>query len=147
MPMIGGSAEVVQLKGATLKISKSGSLPVVLQLLFIGEGEMDMMTMSMKMAEQASKGAPKGTWQEVGASATLPPVSGLFVEGNSLKYVDGDGKTLFTEPASAVKAIQEMTMAGETTGIFRIVFNNGKSYNFTAAGEGTIEYLKKRLGK
>ena len=105
------------------------------------------MTMMMKMGELSSKMAPKTSSQEAGASATLPPVSGLFVEGSSLKFVEIDGKTLFTEPASAVKAIQQMTMAGQTMeGMFRIVFNNGKTYNFSG-DEGTLQYLKKRLGK
>ena len=75
----------------------------------------------------------------------------IELEGSSIKYVKG-GATTFTESVSAVKSMGEMKQGGQPVGIFRIVFNDGKIYNFgamgnTASGHDAFVFLQKRLGK
>jgi hypothetical protein len=76
----------------------------------------------------------------------------ILVAPGSIKFVQGD-KTVFTEPATGVKSMSEMKQAGQPIGIFRIVFNDGKIFNFVGgkAGGGqsheTFELLRTKLGK
>lgn len=72
----------------------------------------------------------------------------LLLEAGSLKFVAEDA-TLFTEPVSAVKQIAELKVGGESKGIFRIAFKDGKTYAFkdTEVNQQGMERIKKRLGK
>ncbi len=136
--------------GEPFKISNSAGMPVTLPVLYMGEGDMDFMAIMQKMSQVMMK-QTQGNWQEAGAQANKPP-SGLVVEGGSLKFVD-EGKAVFTEPGSNVKAIQEMHQGDQAVGIFRIVFNDGKIQNFmdreggSKKGSGVAAYLKKKYGK
>jgi len=136
--------------GEPFKISSSAGMPVTLPVLYVGEGDMDFMTISMKMSQVMMKQA-QGNWQQSGAQANKPP-SGLVVEGGSLKYVE-EGKAVFTEAGANVKAVQEMHQGDQNTGIFRIVFTDGKIQNFmdreggSHKGSAAAQYLKKKYGK
>jgi len=75
----------------------------------------------------------------------------IQLNAGSIKYVQG-GKETFTESISGVKSMGEMKQNGQPIGIFRIVFNDGKIYNFgamgsTAQAHSTFEFLQKKLGK
>jgi hypothetical protein len=82
-----------------------------------------------------------------GRSSCSPP----GVE-SPVKYVQGE-ETVFSRPTSSVSKIEEMTMMGESSGVFRIVFMDGKIYNFmdkseSSAGKGhAFKVVKKKLGK
>jgi len=135
--------------GEPFRISKSANMPIVLPLMYLGEGDMDYMQLMPKMA-QGMMEASKGNWQ-AGEATPAQTKSGLEVSGSSLKFIDA-GKVAFEEPVSGVKSLGEMTQMNQPTGIFRIVFNDGKIYNFadmsSSGSKGRIFlYLKKRLGK
>jgi hypothetical protein len=69
-----------------------------------------------------------------------------------VKYVQGE-ETVFSRPTSSVSKIEEMTMMGESSGVFRIVFMDGKIYNFMDKSESSVgkghafKGVKKKLGK
>ena len=136
-------------KGEPFRISNSASMPVVLQVVYLGEGDMDFMQLMMKM-QPALAQAAKGNWQS-GEATPAQTKSGLEVTPGTLKFYDA-GKVVFQEAASGVKSMGEMTQANEPTGIFRIVFNDGKIHNFMDQSGGSSNkrvflYIKKRLGK
>ena len=139
-----GTREVLQTKSAaTFSISNASKVPVSVAVVFLGEGEMDYMQMMMKMSEAMTPGFGKKS------EKTL-----LQLSSDTVKCVQGQ-KTIFSEPTSAVKETGEMSMQGEATmGIFRIVFNDGKIYNFMKAQGGSsgdpenaYQFVKKKLGK
>ncbi len=129
--------------GPTFHVSSTANMPVAVPVAYLGEGEMDMMSASSKMA-----GVFGGGFGDTG-EATL-----LVLTGDSVKCTQGN-TTHFAGARSAVKAVQEMRMQGQSVGIFRIVFNNGKIYNLmgTQTGESGVEpkelyqIVKARLGK
>jgi hypothetical protein len=70
-------------------------------------------------------------------------VSIISIKGNA---------TSFTESTSAVKSVGEMKQGDKPVGIFRIVFNDGKIYDFgsmrdSSIGHAAFVLLQKRLGK
>ena len=122
------------------RISNSANMPVAISVTLIGEGDMQFMDMMMSM--QKSMMAGYGNPGEAGR---------IELEGSSIKYVKGSA-TSFTESTSAVKSMGEMKQGGKPVGIFRIVFNDGKIYNFGGMGNGSdghaaFTFLQKKLGK
>ncbi len=122
------------------RISYSANMPVAIPVALIGEGDMQFMDMVMSMQKVLMAGY--GNQGEQGR---------IVLEGSSIKYVKGSATT-FTESASGVKSLGEMKQGGNPVGIFRIVFNDGKIYNFGAMGNSTdahatFEFLQKKLGK
>jgi hypothetical protein len=135
-----GTTEVVQVKTVSFTIAKSSPMPLALPVFYLGEGDMDFMAAMMKMQK-----AMQGSWNDAGKPL-------LKVTNSEVKLTEGD-KTVFTEPASGVKEVGQMSMAGQSVGIFRIVCNDGKIYNFMEqTGDGlekgqTVAILKSMLGK
>jgi hypothetical protein len=123
------------------RISKSASMPIGVEAYMLGEGDMQFMELMMKMQQAMMPGF--GNQAEAGQILLAP---------TTIKYVQG-GKTIFTEPVAGVKSMSEMKQAGRPIGIFRIVFNDGKIYNFVGAKAGgresheTFELLRTKLGK
>lgn len=138
-----GTPEILQMKSAaTFGISNVSKVPVSVGVAYLGEGEMDFMQASMKMSE-----ALTGGFGEKGEKTLLQ------MSSDTVKCVRGE-KTIFSEPMSGVKATGEMSMQGQAMGIFRIVFKNGKIYNFMGVQGGSSEdeknvyqFVKKKLGK
>jgi hypothetical protein len=135
-----GTTEVVQVKGPGFTISKSSGMPVALPVIFVGEGDMQFMDVMMKVQQ-----AMQGSWNDAGK-----PV--LLVSQKELKLNQGD-KTIFTEPAANVKDVGQMSMMGQSVGVFRVVFTDGKIYNFMEqSGQGlppgkAVEIIKATVGK
>jgi hypothetical protein len=123
------------------RISKSASMPIGVEAHMLGEGDMQFFELMMKMQQAMMPGF--GNQAEAGQILLAP---------TTIKFVEG-GKTIFTEPATGVKSMSEMKQAGQPIGIFRIVFNDGKIYNFMGAKAGageshqTFELLRTKLGK
>jgi hypothetical protein len=98
------------------------------------------MEIMMKFSQSA-----QGDWGKGGKSS-------LLLSPDTVKYVQDD-QTVFTEPTSGVTKVEEMSMMGKPTGVFRIVFKDGKIYNFMDQSEGggdkgrAFKTVKKRLGK
>ncbi len=135
-----GSREVFQVpdSGPKFAISNAGGLPVGVDALLLAEGNQEFPQLMAKMQQAMMPG-----FGEKGQKTSL-----LFTS-DTVKYVRGQA-TLFSEPTSAVKAVEEMNMMGQSTGIFRIEFQDGKIYNFmgtTGDSKKTAEFVKKRLGK
>jgi len=132
------------------RISSSSDIPVVLaSVMYLGEGEMNMMDAMMKMGQAATKQMQQSNWQEKG-SEEAPP-QGLMLTPGTVKFMD-QGQPVFEEPISSVKGIGEMMMNGKPAGLFRIVFTDGKIYNFGASGQGasestTVKFIRRKLGK
>jgi len=132
------------------RISSSSDVPVVLaSVMYFGEGEMNMMDAMMKMSQSAQKRMQQGDWQEKASEQS--PLNGLVLTPSKVKFVD-QGNPVFEEPVSSVKSIGEMMMQGKPVGLFRIVFTDGKIYNFGASGQGsdqssTVKFIRKKLGK
>ena len=132
------------------RISGSSDVPVVLaSVMYFGEGEMNMMDAMMKMGQAAQKQMQQSNWQEKGSEQA--PLNGLVLTPATVKFVD-QGTSVFEEPVSAVKSIGEMMMQGKPVGLFRIVFTDGKIYNFGAGGQGsdqssTVKFIRRKLGK
>ena len=141
-PSLSGTPEVYPVRDSSpkFKVSASGKLPVAFASRLLGEGDMQFMDMMMKMQKAMMPGF--GNENSEGK---------LTLADGNLKYLQGD-KMVFTEPVSGVKDIAEMKQGGQPIGIFRIVFKDGKIYNFMGVGENqqthqTFELLKKQLGK
>jgi hypothetical protein len=132
------------------RISSSSDIPVVLaSVMYSGEGEMNLMDAMMKMGQAATKQMQQSNWQEK-ESEEAPP-QGLMLTAGTVKFMD-EGKPLFEKPISSVKGIGEMMMQGKPSGMFRIVFTDGKIHNFAISGQPeeqskTIKFIRKRLGK
>ena len=127
-------------KEGPFQISNSASMPVAVSAVLLGEGDMQFMEMMIKMQQAMAPG-----FGRQGAQGHIEIAAG------AIKYVQGD-KTTFTEPIPGVKSMAEMKQGGQPIGIFRIVFNDGKIYNFGAMGNGTdahatFEFLQKKLGQ
>jgi hypothetical protein len=140
-----GTPEVFQVPkgGPTFKISNSGKMPLGVELVLIGEGDLNFADVMRKIAQEAQGGFGPGKMKK----------GELLLAPDSVKYVQEDN-TIFSAAPSSVKSIDEMTMMGQSTGVFRIVLGDGKIYNFqsqTSGGEkkGHEQFLliKKRLGK
>jgi len=122
------------------RISNSANMPVTVPVTLLGEGDMQFMDMMMSVSKAAMAGY--GNQGEQGR---------IELAGGSIKYVKGS-VTTFAESISAVKNMGEMKQGGQPVGVFRIVFNDGKIYNFGGMGNGSdghaaFEYLQKKLGK
>jgi hypothetical protein len=122
------------------RISNSANMPVAISVALLGEGDMQFMDMMMSMQKTLMGGF--GNQGEAGR---------IVVQGDSNKYLKGN-TTSFTESVSAVKSMGEMKQNGKPVGIFRIVFNDGKIYNFGGMGGGSdghaaFEFLQRKLGK
>lgn len=138
-----GTKEVFQVpaSGPKFAISNSGSLPVSVDVVLLAEGNQDFPQLMMKLQQAMMPG-----FGEKAEKTTL------LLAPDTVKYVRGQ-TTLFSEPTSAVKAVEEMSMMGQSMGIFRIEFKDGKIYNFMGAQGGSGdskkagEIVKKRLGK
>jgi hypothetical protein len=127
-------------KEGPFQISNSASMPVAVSAVLLGEGDMQFMEMMIKMQQAMAPG-----FGSQGAQGHIEIAAG------AIKYVQGD-KTTFTEPIPGVKSMAEMKQGGQPIGIFRIVFNDGKIYNFVGGQQGkdahaVFAYLQKRLGK
>ncbi len=136
-----GTVEVVQVKTVSFTIAASSSMPMAIPVVYLGEGNMDFMALMMKMQQ-----ALQGSWNDAGKPL-------LYVSKTEIKFAQGD-KPVFTEPASNVKEVGAMSMAGQSVGIFRIVFTDGKIHNFMEqSGEGapakgtTVDVIKAAVGK
>jgi hypothetical protein len=122
------------------QISNSANMPVAVPVILLGEGDMQFMDMMMKMQQAMAPG-----FGGQGAQGQIQ------FEGSSIKYVKGD-QTTFTESVSGVKSMGEMKQGDQPIGIFRIVFNDGKIYNFMGGQQASdahavFLYLQKKLGK
>jgi hypothetical protein len=121
------------------RISNSGNMPISLPSMLLGEGDLQFIDLMMKMQQAMSPGF--GKQSESGR---------IELDSSSIKYVQG-GKATFTESISGVKSMAEMKQAGQPIGIFRIVFNDGKIYNFGGTQQkdthAVFEFLQKKLGK
>ena len=122
------------------RIAMSASMPVSTSATLLGEGDMQFMDLMMKMQQAMAPG-----FGNQGAQGHIELDSG------SIKYVKG-GETVFSKPGSGVKEMGEMKQGGNPIGIFRIVFNDGKIYNFCGSAQRedahqVFEFLKKKLGK
>jgi hypothetical protein len=136
-----GTPSVTQVKSdITFTISIPSAMPMALPVVYIGEGEMQFMDVMMKVQQ-----AMQGSWQDAGKPL-------LLVTKGEVKLNQGD-KTVFTLPASNVKEVGQMSMMGQTVGVFRLVCNDGKIYNFMEQESSdlpkgkTVEILKASLGK
>ncbi len=140
---LSGSPEVYAIPDTApkFKVSGTGNLPVTVPTSLLGEGDMQYMDMMMKMQQAMMPG-----FGNQGGEGKILIASG------SVKYVQGD-KTVFAQPISAVKDLAEMKQGGQPIGIFRIVFTDGKIYNFFGGGQhggdahASFVLLKKKLGK
>ena len=132
------------------RIASSSDIPVVLaSVMYLGEGEMNLMDAMMKMGQAATKQMQQSNWQEKGSEQA--PLNGLVLTPATVKFVD-QGKLVFEKPVSSVKGIGEMMMQGKPSGMFRIVFTDGTIHNFAISGQQeeqskTIKFIRKRLGK
>ena len=122
------------------RISSSAAMPVAIPVAMLGEGDMQFMDLMMNMQKTMMGGY--GNQGEEGR---------LQITGGNIKYVKGS-ETTFTESVSNVKSMGEMKQNSQPIGIFRIVFNDGKIYNFGATGNSsdahaTFEFLQHKLGK
>jgi hypothetical protein len=136
-----GTPEIVQVKTVSFTMSAASALPMCLSVVYLAEGNMDFMALMMKMQQSM-----QGSWDNTGKPL-------LCVSKKEVKLAQGE-KTIFTEPASNVKEVGEMSMGGQSVGIFRIVFTDGKIYNFMEqSGEGapskgkTVDVIKAAVGK
>jgi len=137
-----GTPEIMQVKssGTVFRISQAGAMPVAVPVFLAGEGEMQFMDVMMKFQQSM-----QGSWGKGGKSR-------LLLSPDTVKYVQ-DEKTVFSEPPSGASKVEEMTMMGQPTGVFRLVFKSGKIYNFVDQSEGGAEKsqafktVKKKLGK
>jgi len=124
----------------TFQISNSADMPVAIPASLLGEGDMQFMELMMKMQQALAPGF--GNQGEAGR---------IELSGGSIKYMQGD-KATFSESTSAVKDLGEMKQGGQSMGIFRIAFKDGKIYNFFGGQQSTdahaaFVYLQKKLGK
>jgi hypothetical protein len=132
------------------RIASSSDIPVVLaSVMYLGEGEMNLMDAMMKMGQAATKQMQQSNWQEKGGEEAPP--QGLMLAPDTVKFMD-QGQLVFEKPISSVKGIGEMMMNGKPAGLFRIVFTDGKIYNFGASGQGsdesgTVKFIRRKLGK
>lgn len=135
-----GTVEVTQVKGVTFTISIPSAMPMALPVIYIGEGNMDFMAVMMKVQQ-----AMQGSWNDAGKPL-------LLVTKGEVKLKQGD-KIVFTLAASNVKEVGQMSMMGQNVGVFRLVCNDGKIYNFMEQeGQGlpkgkAVEVIKAALGK
>ncbi|MGE5325930.1 MAG: hypothetical protein ACM3NO_02730, partial [Deltaproteobacteria bacterium] len=136
-----GTPQIVQVKTVSFTIAASSAMPMCIPVVYLAEGNMDFMALMMKMQQ-----AMQGSWDNTGKPL-------LCVSKKEVKLAQGE-KTVFTEPASNVKDVGEMSMGGQSVGIFRIVFTDGKIHNFLEqSGEGapskgtTVDVIKKAVGK
>jgi len=118
----------------------------------VGEGPMDgqqfhdMLFKLPALDDQRSQNGAREAYES----------KGLWIDSQSIKYVDKFGEKVFEEPVSAVKSTARMTGSCKMnvpgskpidvpTYWLRITFSDGKIYNFD--GANASETLKKRLGK
>ncbi|MGD0921120.1 MAG: hypothetical protein ABSA70_05060 [Terriglobia bacterium] len=138
-----GTPEITQISPdkVLFRISNSGSMPISVPVFLAGEGNMQFMEIMMKFSQSM-----QGNWGQGGGK------SSLLLSPDTVKYVQDD-KTVFTEPTSGVTKVEEMSMMGQPSGVFRIVFKSGKIYNFMDQSQGgpdksrAFKTVKKRLGK
>jgi len=137
-----GTPEITQISPdkVLFRISNSGSMPLSVPVFLAGEGNMQFMEIMMKLNQSM-----QGGWGKGGKSS-------LLLSPDTVQYVQDD-KTVFSEPTSGATKVEEMSMMGKPTGVFRIVFKSGKIYNFMDQSEGggdkgrAFKTVKKRLGK
>ena len=131
--------------GPKFTISSYGKLhllPVSIEMLLLGEGEMNFMEMQMKIAQEY-QGGFGGNKLKSGQ---------LVLLADSVKYVQED-KVVFSATPATVKSVDQMTMMGKPVGIFRIVLTDGKIYNFGGQGMDdkavgpAVKLIKQKLGK
>jgi hypothetical protein len=135
-----GTTEVTQVKSVAFTISIPSALPMAIPVIYVGEGNMQFMDVMMKVQQ-----AMQGSWNDSGKPL-------LQVSKSEVKLTQGD-KAVFTEPATNVKEVGQMSMMGQNVGVFRIVCTDGKIYNFMEQeSEGlpkgkSVELIKATLGK
>lgn len=138
-----GTTEVVMVpeNGPKFRISNSSaSMAVGLEVVLLAEGDQDFTSLAMKMSQVMMPGFGKQGEKTV------------LMLADSIKYMQGKD-VVFTEPAGALKAVDDMNMMGQSTGIFRLEFKDGKIYNFIGAGgsaevsKTASQIIKKRFGK
>lgn len=130
------SPEVYQVpeSGPSFSVSNKSPMPVSVPAVLLAEGDKGFMELVGKMQQAMMPG-----FGQQGGKALL------LLASDTVKYTKG-GQTVFTEPVSNVKAVEEMNMQGQSTGIFRIVFKNGKIYNFMGGGADSSMDSKKVFG-
>jgi hypothetical protein len=138
-----GTPEITQIspEKVLFRISNSGSMPISVPVYLAGEGNMQFMEIMTKFSQSM-----QSNWGQGGGK------SSLLLSPDAVKYIQDD-KAVFTEPTSGVTKVEEMSMMGQPTGVFRIVFMDGKIYNFMDQSQGggdkgkAFKFVKKRLGK
>jgi len=130
---------------ARLKLEILNPEPMEVQAHFIAEGNLSPKEVLGRNAHEPHPGA-------MGLLSASP---------STVKFVQGD-KTVFDKPASSLKALEEFKAPFQIghQGFFRIVFNDGKVYNFVnfwpispvcVGGEymevSAYQALKKKFGK
>jgi hypothetical protein len=140
-----GTPEITQVSPdkVLFRISNSGSMPISVPVFLAGEGNMQFMDIMTKFSQSM-----QGNWGQSGGKPHL------LLAPDTVKYVQ-DEKIAFSEPTSGVIKVEEMSMMGQETGVFRIVFRSGKIYNFMDQSEGggekgkskAFQTVKQRLGK
>jgi hypothetical protein len=118
----------------------------------VGEGQMDGQQFQDKLAKLDALDQQKRR-----SGRREADDAGLWVDSQTIKYVDKFGEKVFEQPISAVKSTAELTGTAkvaiypgqEPSNVgqywFRITFNDGKMYNFDHPN--VYEMLKKKLGK
>jgi len=102
----------------SVMVSEHANDPVLLSGRFIGEGELEPMQMAMQIGP---------AMQRTGEKFELLP--------GSVRYTQ-NGKPLCDRPISDIKIVEPIKVNGSTSGIYRLVFKDGKQYNFIPAGQG-----------
>lgn len=127
------------------RISNSAPMAVAVPIQLMGEGDMQYGDLMMSMSKVAMAASQNG-----GNSAP----SQLEIDGGTIRYVSG-GTSTFTQSTSDVKKVEQIQVYGQNLPYFRIIFNDGKVYNFgpafgAASGadpNSAFNFLKSRLGK
>ncbi len=104
--------------GMQVVVSEHINDPMLLSGRYIGDGEMEPMQMAMQIGP---------AMQRTGEKFELLP--------GSVRYTQ-NGKALFDRPISDIKTIEPVKVNGSSSGMFKLVFKDGKTYNFIPAGTG-----------
>jgi hypothetical protein len=127
----------------SFRISYSANMPVTLHLFLVGQGNMEIMDVMTSAANIRMAQVQKGDYSD--------PSGTVELDGGTIKYVKGS-TTSFSYSTSAVKRLEQLKppVPSLPSQFFRIIFSDGKIYNF----DGGIEHanavfalLQKKLGK
>jgi hypothetical protein len=123
--------------------SRQAAVIVEAPATFVGEGDMQFRQLVMNIQRGLAGGAKAGEVMRKGR---------LVVTPDFVRFVQAD-QTVFEAATPSVREVAPISMMGQPTGVFRIVFKSGKIYNFMDQSEGGAEKgqafktVKKKLGK